>query len=166
MLKRIALLTIFLSMLAVGVAYASALLPGGAPGWAAWVMVVAIAAMMVSAMALGAEREGRLGRLWLPFAFVFVVLVAGFGAVLVLPPADPADPTLWFGLPPRAAIVLYGVGLLPLLAVPLSYALTFEQQTLSAEDLERVRQAAVELRAREAKARATEHDRSVSEVGA
>jgi len=42
-------------------------------------------------------------------------------------------------LPARAAIVIYGVGLLPIVVLPIAYALTFETQTLSAEDVERVR---------------------------
>jgi hypothetical protein len=147
MLKRAAPASVFASVLTIGAAYAAAFLPGGAPGWTPWAMAVGIAALVVATMTLGAARGGRLGRLTLPFAFVFAVLVAGFGVVLSLPPADPTDPALWLGLPPRAAVVLYGVGLLPLLAVPLAYALTFDEMTLSEEDLARVRRAAAERRA-------------------
>jgi hypothetical protein len=146
MTKRLALGAVFLSVSAIGAAYASAFLPGGAPDWAAWLMVLGIAVLMVATMVLGAAREGRLGKLKLPFLFVFLVLTLGFGAVLALPAADPADPTLWLGLPPRAAVVLYAIGLLPLLAVPVAYALTFDEMTLSVEDLERVRRAAREMR--------------------
>lgn len=142
MIKPIALAAVFLSVLAIGIAYAAAFLPGGAPIWASWVMALAIAALLVSTMALGAARDGRLGRLAVPFAFVFLVVAGGFGVVLALPPADPQDPTLWLGLPPRAAVVLFGIGLLPLLAVPLTYALTFDDMTLSEGDLERVRSVA------------------------
>jgi hypothetical protein len=35
--------------------------------------------------------------------------------------------------------VIYGIGLLPIVVLPVVYALTFETQTLSAEDVERVR---------------------------
>ena len=42
-------------------------------------------------------------------------------------------------MPARAAIVIYGVGLLPIIVLPVAYALTFETQTLSAGDVERVR---------------------------
>ena len=35
--------------------------------------------------------------------------------------------------------MIYGVGLLPIVVLPIAYALTFETQTLSAEDVERVR---------------------------
>jgi hypothetical protein len=35
--------------------------------------------------------------------------------------------------------VIYGVGLLPIIVLPVAYALTFETQTLNAEDVELVR---------------------------
>jgi hypothetical protein len=146
MTKRLALAGLFLSTLLIAAAYASAFLPGGAPAWASWAMALGTAAMMVAAMTLGAARNGGIGVLWLPFAFTFLVIAGGFGAVLVLPPADPADPVLWLGLPPRAAIVMYGIGLLPLFVVPVAYALTFEARTLSSDDLERVRRAARHFR--------------------
>jgi len=38
--------------------------------------------------------------------------------------------------------VLIGIGLLPLLVLPLAYALTFDEMTLSEADLARVRDAA------------------------
>jgi hypothetical protein len=68
------------------------------------------------------------------------VLLIGFGAALVMP-AETRDSTLWLGLPPRAAVVLYGIGVLPLFVLPIAYALTFESLTLSDADLERVRNA-------------------------
>jgi hypothetical protein len=67
------------------------------------------------------------------------VLAVGFGAALLLPASDGALSRLWLGLPARAAIVIYGVGLLPIIILPVAYAMTFEEMTLSAEDLERVR---------------------------
>lgn len=146
MIKCRALIAIAAAVAAIGLAYASAFLPGGGPGWSAWLMVLGIATLLVATMVLGAVRDDRLGRLKLPFLFVFLVLTIGLGIVLALPPADPSDPELWLGLPPRAAVVLYGIGLLPLLAVPLAYALTFDEMTLSDADLERVRRAAGELR--------------------
>jgi type II secretory pathway component PulM len=55
---------------------------------------------------------------------------------------DPADPTLFLGLPPRAAVVLLGIGLLPLLVLPIAYALTFDEMTLNEADWEKIREAA------------------------
>lgn len=145
-MQRAALAVIFLATAAIGVAYAAAWLPGGAPEWTAWLLVIGTAAVLTAAMALGAQKAGRVGRLGWVFAFVFLVIAGGFGAALLLPPADPADPALWLGLPPRAAIILYGIGVLPFFVVPVAYALTFDERTLSEADLERVRRAARELR--------------------
>jgi hypothetical protein len=128
--------------LAAAVAYAAAFLPGGAPRWAAWAMAIGIAASCVGLMALGAARPGRrLGVLMVPLSFAFVVLVVGFGLALALPDGEGVASPLWAGLPVRAAIILYGIGILPMLVLPLSYALTFRQMTLTAEDVERIRAA-------------------------
>ena len=70
---------------------------------------------------------------------MMAVLVVGFGAALALPATEGPLSTLWLGLPARAAVVIYGVGLLPVIVLPVAYALTFETQTLNAEDVERVR---------------------------
>jgi hypothetical protein len=140
MIRRHSILTIFAALVAIGVAYLSAFLPGGAPGWAPWLMSFGIAALMTATMALGAVRNDRIGRLWIPLACTFVTLAAGFGAALYLPPLEgAAPPVLWLGLPAGAAIILYGIGFLPLLVVPLAYALTFDEMTLDAADLERLR---------------------------
>lgn len=127
---------------AVAVGYASAFLRGGPPPWAPWAMTIGIALLCVGFMALGAARPGRaLGILWLPLAFTFVVLLGGFGLALLLPGSEGPAARLVGGLPLRAALIIYGVGLLPALALPLAYALTFERQTLDAADLERIRAA-------------------------
>ena len=46
------------------------------------------------------------------------------------------------GLPVRTAIVLYGIGLVPLVFLPFAYAVSFDADTLSAADIARVRDAA------------------------
>ena len=98
-------------------------------------------------MILGAARGNRgIGALTFPFAFVVLVLAAGFAAALALPGADGPLSRLWLGLPARAAIVIYGIGLLPIIILPVAYAMTFEEMTLSAEDLKRVRAIAREAR--------------------
>lgn len=140
--RRLGLGAVVVSTLVLAAGYASAALPQGAATFGAWAFVLGIPCLIVGLLALGTARSDRaLGRLIAPFAFVWLVLVVGFGGVLLLPPADPADPTLWLGLPPRAAVVIYGVGVLPVLVLPLAYALTFDALTLSEADLERVRAA-------------------------
>jgi len=127
-------------MVAIAVAYGSAFLPGGAPAWAPWALMLGMSTTMVAMMVMGSARNGRIGKLAIPFGFVFLVLVGGFGFALAYPGTDAVNPELWLGLPPRAAVILYVIGFGPLLVMPLAYALTFDQQTLRPEDLERVRQ--------------------------
>nr|MCU0636746.1 hypothetical protein [Gemmatimonadaceae bacterium] len=87
---------------------------------------------------LGVARHGRrLGGLWWVLGFTLVVCVAAFGAALALPAS--VEDTLFGGLPLRAAIVVYGIGLLPLVVLPVAYALTFDRITLSDDDLAGVR---------------------------
>ena len=74
----------------------------------------------------------------LPFALMTACSPAPASlALFALPDPGAAEP-LWLGLPRRAAIILYGIGLLPTLVLPVAYALTFADQTLRPEDLERV----------------------------
>lgn len=141
-LRRGAVAAIALAAGAIATAYASVPLTGGTPGWAPWLFVAGIDLLLVALMVLGVSRRGRgIGRLAIPFTLTGVILAAGFGALLLLPPADPADPTLWLGLPPRSAVVVYVIGFLPVLVLPLAYALTFDELTLSETDLARARAA-------------------------
>ena len=147
--RRAALVALVAGILAIAVGYAAAFLPGGAPPWAPWLLALGIPVALGAIMILGAAR-GRMGigPLKYPFAFVVAVLAIGFCAALALPATESALSRLWLGLPARAAIVIYGIGLLPIIVLPLAYALTFEAQTLSAQDVERVRELARENRAR------------------
>jgi hypothetical protein len=138
--RRAALVALFIGITAIAAGYAAAFRHEGAPTWAAWLLAVGIPVALAAIMILGATRARRgIGPLKIPFAFVALVLVIGFGAALALPATEGPFSTLWLGLPARAAIVIYGVGLLPIVVLPIAYALTFETQTLSAEDVERVR---------------------------
>lgn len=143
MARRNSLLALLAGTLAIAAAYASAFLPGDPPGWAAWALGIGTAVVMVAASAVGAARaDTGLGRLKLPFALTFLIVAGGFALVLSMPGTDAAGSALILGLPPRAAIVLLGIGLLPLLVLPIAYALTFDDMTLSESDLQRVREAA------------------------
>lgn len=147
MTRRFAILATLAATCCIALAYASAFVSNGTR-WGVWCMVVGLATMVVSMMALGVVRRGQgVGRLAFPLAFTFVVIVAGFGAALVLPDEGAASRIL-FGLPLRAAIVLYGVGLLPIIVLPFAYAATFDAMTLREEDLARVRELGVAHRAR------------------
>lgn len=139
--KRVALLGLVISICLLGVAYASAFLPGDPPTWAAWLMAIGTTLSLIAMMAVGAARQGRIGRrLAVALAAVLAVVGGGFGVLLALPPAGGEAP-LWLGLPPRAAVLLYGIGLVPFFIVPVVYAWTFDELTLSEADMERVREA-------------------------
>ena len=149
MLKQVAIGGFAAATLGVACVYASAFLPGGPPSIAIPLLIVSIATMMVATMVIGAARGDSIGRLAVPLAFTWIVMVAGFLAAYWLPADTAANPSLFLGLPRRAAIVLYGVGLLPLIAIPFAYAFTFDDATLSDADLERLRGEAHAILARE-----------------
>ena len=140
---RLAIGALALATVAIGVAYTSAFLPGGAPAWAPWMLALGVPLALVAVMTLGAARAGRVpGVLLAAFAFVGLLLAGGFALALLLPAGaggGSAGEPLLLGLPRRAAIIIYGIGLFPVLVLPVAYALTFEAQTLRDEDLERVR---------------------------
>ncbi|MEO8226346.1 MAG: hypothetical protein ABI637_02895 [Gemmatimonadota bacterium] len=137
-----ALVAIVASTVAIAVAYGTAFFPNGSPRWAAPLFVFGTAGLLVGAMVLGAARPARrLGPVTFAFGFVWLVIAGGFGAVLALDAPSGADTELWMGLPLRVAIIVYGIGLLPALVLPLAYALTFDSITLSDDDLARVRAA-------------------------
>ena len=149
--RRVARFALIFSILLIAGGYASAFKPGGAPSWAPWLLALGIPGALGSIMALGAARgRAGIGKLKIPFAFVFIVLTAGFSLALGLPD-ETADSRLWLGLPLRAAIVIYGIGLLPIVVLPVAYALTFDTQTLSQSDIDRVRELAREISKTKAK---------------
>jgi hypothetical protein len=151
MTRRFALVSLFVSIVAIAGGYAAAFSKGGTPVWAPWLLALGIPVALGAIMILGAVRgSSGIGPLRFPFAFVILILVVGFGAALAMPATESPLSKLWLGLPARAAIVIYGIGLLPIIVLPVAYAMTFETLTLSAEDVERVR----------AMARSTTRDRT------
>jgi hypothetical protein len=151
--RRAARFTLVVATCAIAGGYAAAFIPGGAPAWAPWLLAIGIPAALGGIMTLGAARGGTgIGKLKFPFAFVFVVFTAGFCLALALPANEGPSSVLWLGLPARAAIIIYGIGLLPIVVLPVAYALTFDTQTLSQSDIDRVRELAAERAAANAEA--------------
>lgn len=139
MIKPLALRAIVLATALLTAAYLSAFLPGGTPIWGPWLFLGGMSLILVATMALGAARDGEIPGLRGLFLFLLVLLMGGFGAALALPANEGPDAPLLWGLPLRAALVLYGVGLIPVLVVPFFYARTFHTLALRPGDLERVR---------------------------
>ena len=147
-LHRGALLALALSTVAIATAYASAFRVGGAPTWAPWTLALGMATCLTSITLLGVISSARTNRRGASLSVVIAALVAVwllmavcFGLALLLPPETGTEPRLWLGLPRRAAILLYGIGLLPLLVLPFAYAFTFDALTLPPEELQRIRAA-------------------------
>lgn len=136
---RIAVGMVMLGTLMIAAAYASSFRSAGTPAWAAWAMALGVPLDLVATMILGASRRGRVpGVMLAAFALVGVMLAGGFALALWLPGDLGAAEPLWLGLPRRAAVIVYGVGLLPVVVLPVVYALTFDAQTLRPEDLAEV----------------------------
>jgi hypothetical protein len=151
--RTAALITLCVAITAIAIGYAAAFTPKGTPTWAPWLLALGIPISLGAIMILGAARGQKgIGPLRLPFLFVVAVLAVGFCAALALPATESPLAKLWLGLPARAAVVIYGIGLLPIVVLPVAYALTFETQTLSAEDVERVRALGEANRERDARA--------------
>ncbi|MGH9419010.1 MAG: hypothetical protein ACRD3J_03480 [Thermoanaerobaculia bacterium] len=151
--RRTARFSLVLAICAIAVGYGAAFTPGGTPEWAPWLLAIGIPVASCGIMALGAARGSRgIGKLKIPLAFVLVVLTAGFCLALGLPANESSTSVLWLGLPARAAIIIYGVGLLPIVVLPVAYALTFDTQTLNQADIDRVRELAAERTAANAEA--------------
>lgn len=146
-MKRLLLRLLVVSCCLVALSYA-AVFAGAGGGWAPWTLAIGANGVIMSLMAIGAVRHDTLPRslVW-TFIGLFALCAGAFIAALVLPAAEGANGALLFGLPLRTALVLYGVGVVPILILPFAYALTFESSTLSEGDLERVRAAYAAVRA-------------------
>jgi hypothetical protein len=152
MTRTVAVGGIIAATLLIAISYVAVLVTGGTPSWAPWAYMLGTVTVMLATTVLGAARRaGGVGRLATPFAFIYALLLMGFGAALALPP-EAAGATLWLGLPRRAAIVLYGIGILPLFLLPIAYARTFDAMTLREDDLALVAKAKQAREAREARA--------------
>jgi len=139
--RDIAFRALVVGVIGMALAYASAFFPPVIAQVGPWLMAVVVPLTLFAIMILGAVREPRsLARLVWPLLLVFLLVAGGFVLALLLP-AETPDAGLVLGLPARAAVILWGVGVVPLFILPLAYALTFETQTLSDDDIARVRAA-------------------------
>jgi hypothetical protein len=146
--RRITLAALFFGVLAIAIGYAAAFSRNGTPAWAAWLLALGIPVSVGAIMILGAARGERgIGALKVPFIFVIAILAIGFCAALAMPATESATSRLWLGLPARAAVIIYVIGLLPIVVLPVAYAVTFKTQTLTAEDVARVRALGEQYRA-------------------
>jgi len=107
------------------------LIPGPFPEWIFSILVVAFP------IALIAVAIGRPGARGLPLLALLIFLEACVIGMLVLR-GRVLGATWVGGLPPAAAIQVYGLFLAPLIPVALFYALTFDRFELKQDDLDRL----------------------------
>lgn len=123
--RGLAFCGVLLGIGAVAGSYALAFLAAGGAPAGAWLMIFGTALLLSSTLALGAYRPGANGRLVAGLVvFLLVIIIGGFGAGLLLPEEGPDGPLL-LGMPRRAGVILLGIGLLPILVLPLAYAWDF-----------------------------------------
>ena len=150
-MKRTLIRLLVMCCCLVALAYGALFVSVRPPSWAPLVLAVGANGVILTLMAIGAMRRDTLPRsLALTFIGLFVLCAGAFVVVLLLPAHEGAGGALLLGLPLRTAILLYGVGVVPIAVLPFAYAWTFESSTLSDEDLARVRAAHVRMRAGEA----------------
>ncbi|MDA1081894.1 MAG: hypothetical protein O2973_09510 [Gemmatimonadetes bacterium] len=124
---RAGLVMLIAGVAAVGCAYAGTVVDGAPPAWAPWALAGGTSFASVALFVLGAATRRTLSRgIAALLGALFVVLVAAFGAALALTPEIGSGEALLLGLPLRLSIVFYGIGLVPLLILPISFALTFD----------------------------------------
>ncbi|MDX1503512.1 MAG: hypothetical protein R3325_14220 [Thermoanaerobaculia bacterium] len=89
-------------------------------------------------MALGATRAGRLGTAAVPILALLAVVEGALVGMLLLR-GRVLEPPWVGGLPLGAALLVYGLLLLPLAATAVGFALVFDRFDVSEDDLERLR---------------------------
>jgi hypothetical protein len=149
-MKRVLIRLLVASCVLVAIAYAAMFVSATPPVWAPISLAVGANGVIMSLMAIGAVRHDTMPRslVW-TFVGLFVLCAGAFVVALLLPAQEGPGGPLLLGLPLRSAIVLYGVGVVPIAILPFAYALTFESSTLSEDDLVRVRAAHASMRASE-----------------
>ena len=149
-MKRLLIRLLAASCGLVAIAYAAMFVSATPPSWAPIALAIGSNGVIMTLMAIGAVRHDTMPRslVW-TFVGLFVLCAGAFVVALLMPAQEGVGGPLLLGLPLRAAIVLYGVGVLPIAILPFAYALTFESSTLSEDDLDRVRKAHASMRVRE-----------------
>ncbi|HEV8411215.1 MAG TPA: hypothetical protein VGQ30_11955 [Gemmatimonadaceae bacterium] len=143
MLKSAVLSLVFLFLAVVAAGYTGSFFDAT---WAPWCLAIGTCGALMSMMALGAIRRGKIAPVlrWV-FAGMFLFCAGCFCVALAIPPNEGAGGPLLFNFPLRSTIVLLGVAIVPILVMPFAWALTFDSSMLSEDDLVRLREAQTEM---------------------
>lgn len=145
-MRRIGLSLLIAGLGAVGAAYLL-FVAGWSRDLAPWLIALGSAGALAGLACLGAARgtRHRTPRLAAAIVFAFLAVAGGLLGALALPAAAAGDPLL-LGLPRATTLLLLLTGAIPLLLLPVAYALAFDDEVLSASDLDRIRADAETLR--------------------
>ena len=139
--KRNGLLLLVLGLLAVSLAY-GALITGVGGAAAPWLLALGSTSVLAGLACLGAARRAARGAtLAVAIGIAFTAVGTGLLLALVLP-APTVDGPILLGLPRVTTVLLLLTGLVPLLLLPVAFALAFAEEVLTEQDLERIRAAA------------------------
>jgi len=140
MYKKLSIIILFISSFVIAFAlltrFIESYLPENFTPIVHWIVAYAMSFMIVGFMILGSAKNGKVGSLKLPFLFILFILLIGFSAMFLLPVGENII-YLW-GFPLPTAVMIYFVWLLPLFVIPVAYALTFDNLTLTDSDLKRI----------------------------
>lgn len=127
-------------LLTVAAGYLAVLL-AAAHTFGAWALALGASAVLSGMLALAAARPGGTPRaLRATVRLTFVATFGGLAYALGVPAPAPDGPLL-LGLPRVTAVMLLVTGLIPLVVLPVAYALSFDRDVLTAEDIERAKTA-------------------------
>lgn len=125
-MSRAPILVLVLGLLLLAGGYAMAF--AGAPPLAPWALALGATLVLTAILWLGGRRRGRLPRALAIATLVAALATFGGFAYALLAPAPLADGPLLLGLPRVTAILLLLVGAVPLIALPLLYAASFDDE--------------------------------------
>jgi hypothetical protein len=142
-LKSAVLSLVFFFLAVVAAGYAGSFFDAA---WAPWCLAIGTCGALMSMMALGAIRRGKIAPVlrWV-FAGMFLFCAGCFCVALAIPANEGPGGPLLFNFPLRSTIVLLGVAIVPILVMPFAWALTFDSSMLSEDDLVRLREAQTEM---------------------
>lgn len=109
--------------------------------WLGWVFAILQVAFLVTCLALGASRKGRVGPFAVPLALGGLLMAAVFTFLILSYRAYMTEDShsLFLSLPRPTAWMVYGVWGFPVFFM-LLYILTFKRWFMTEEDLERFRE--------------------------
>ena len=137
-MQRTGLILLVAGLVAVAIAYALVLARIGAAE-APFLIALGASAVLAGIACLGAARRGRATpRLAAAIVVAFCAVAGGLIVGLSLPAPTP-DGALLLGLPRATAWMLLFTGGIPLLLLPVAFAIAFEDEVIDAADLERLR---------------------------